>query len=148
MKNIFEKGLWFSRYIVILAVVLSILSSFSLIAIASWDIVEAIFIDNPMFKSEIDNNNQFLFKIISSIDLFLIGIVLLIFGFGVYELFVKDIDFAKGKFVESTFKLNSLDQFKNKIIKVIIILRIFYSFLYLYFVSVLGTTLSIESNFN
>ena len=51
MKNIFEKGLWFSRYIVILTVVLSILSSFSLIAIASWDIVEAIFIDNPMFLS-------------------------------------------------------------------------------------------------
>ena len=68
MKNIFEKGLWFSRYIVILTVVLSILSSFSLIAIASWDIVEAIFIDNPMFKSEIDNNNQFLFKIISLLE--------------------------------------------------------------------------------
>ena len=95
MKNIFEKGLWFSRYIVILTVVLSILSSFSLIAIASWDIVEAIFIDNPMFKSEIDNNNQFLFKIISSIDLFLIGIVLLIFGFGVYELFVKRLTLQK-----------------------------------------------------
>lgn len=62
MKNIFEKGLWFSRYIVILAVVLSILSSFSLISIASWDIVEAIFVDNPIFKSEIDNNNQFYSK--------------------------------------------------------------------------------------
>ena len=124
MKNIFEKGLWLSRYIVILAVVLSILSSFSLIAIASWDIVEAIFIDNPMFKSEIDNNNQFLFKIISSIDLFLIGIVLLIFGFGVYELFISEIDFAKGKFADSTLKINSLDQLKNKIIKVIIIVLI------------------------
>ena len=124
MKNIFEKGLWFSRYIVILTVVLSILSSFSLIAIASWDIVEAIFIDNPMFKSEIDNNNQFLFKIISSIDLFLIGIVLLIFGFGVYELFVKEIDFAKARFMESTLQIKNLDQLKNKIIKVIIIVLI------------------------
>jgi uncharacterized membrane protein YqhA len=77
-----------------------------------------------MFKSEIDNNNQFLFKIISSIDLFLIGIVLLIFGFGVYELFVKEIDFAKARFMESTLQIKNLDQLKNKIIKVIIIVLI------------------------
>ena len=61
---------------------------------------------------------------ISSIDLFLIGIVLLIFGFGVYELFISEIDFAKGKFSESTLKISSLDQLKNKIIKVIIIVLI------------------------
>ena len=65
-----------------------------------------------------------MFKIISSIDLFLIGIVLLIFGFGVYELFISEIDFAKGKFSESTLKISSLDQLKNKIIKVIIIVLI------------------------
>ena len=41
------------------------------------------------------NNNELLFQIISSIDLFLIGIVLLIFGFGVYELFISEIEFAK-----------------------------------------------------
>ena len=49
------------------------------------------------------------FKIISSIDLFLIGIVLLIFGFGVYELFINEIKFAKGRFSESTLKINNLD---------------------------------------
>jgi uncharacterized membrane protein YqhA len=54
----------------------------------------------------------------------MIGIVLLIFGFGVYELFISEIDFAKGKFAESTLKIKSLDQLKNKIIKVIIIVLI------------------------
>ena len=49
----------------------------------------------PLFNSEIKSNNNLLFTIISSIDLFLIGIVLLIFGFGVYELFISEIDFAK-----------------------------------------------------
>ena len=124
MHNNFEKGLWLSRYIVILTVILSILASFSLILIASWDIVEAITIYNPLFSKLIEDNNQFLFKIISSIDLFLIGIVLLIFGFGVYELFISVIDFAKGKFADSTLKIKSLDQLKNKIIKVIIIVLI------------------------
>ena len=124
MHNKFEKGLWLSRYIVIFTVILSILSSLSLILIASWDIIEAITIYNPLFASGVEDNNQFLFKIISSIDLFLIGIVLLIFGFGVYELFVSEIDFAKARFIESTLQIKNLDQLKNKIIKVIIIVLI------------------------
>ena len=49
---------------------------------------------------------------------------MLIFGFGVYELFINEIDFAKGKFSDSTLKIKSLDQLKNKIIKVIIIVLI------------------------
>ena len=92
--------------------------------LAGWDIIQAIIYYNPIFNENIISNNDLLFKIISSIDLFLIGIVLLIFGFGVYELFISEIDFAKGKFDESTLKIKSLDQLKNKIIKVIIIVLI------------------------
>ena len=124
MHNKFEKVLWSIRYVVILAVILSITASISLILIGSWDIIQAVIFYNPLFNSEIVDNNQLLFKIISSIDLFLIGIVLLIFGFGIYELFVSEIDFANAKFSESTLKINSLDQLKNKIIKVIIIVLI------------------------
>ena len=124
MENKFEKVLWSVRYVVILAVVLSIIASISLIVIGSWDIIQAIIFYNPLFDSAIQDNNQLLFKIISSIDLFLIGIVLLIFGFGIYELFVSEIDFANAKFSESTLKIKSLDQLKNKIIKVIIIVLI------------------------
>ena len=37
------------------------------------------------------------------------------------NLFINEIQFAKGKFADSTLKIKSLDQLKNKIIKVIII---------------------------
>ena len=77
MENKFEKVLWSVRYVVILAVILSIVASISLIVIGSWDIIQAIIFYNPLFDSAIQDNNQLLFKIISSIDLFLIGIVLL-----------------------------------------------------------------------
>ena len=123
-NNKFENFLWSTRFIVIIAVVLSIISSISLFLIGGWDIIQATILNNPLFNKEISNSNNLLFKIISSIDLFLIGIVLLIFGFGVYELFISEIDFAKGKFADSTLKINSLDQLKNKIIKVIIIVLI------------------------
>ena len=124
LENIFEKALWSTRFIVLIAVILSVISSFILFLLGGWDIIQAIIFNNPLFNSEIKTNNNLLFTIISSIDLFLIGIVLLIFGFGVYELFISEIDFAKGKFADSTLKIKSLDQLKNKIIKVIIIVLI------------------------
>ena len=124
MSNKLEKILWNFRYITILAVLLSIISAFSLIVLGSLDIIQAVIFYNPLFDDSISNNNELLFKIISAIDLFLIGIVLLIFGFGIYELFVSEIDFANAKFTESTLKIRDLDQLKNKIIKVIIIVLI------------------------
>ena len=124
MSNKLEKILWNFRYITVLAVLLSIISAFSLCVLGSWDIIQAVIFYNPLFDDSISNNNELLFKIISAIDLFLIGIVLLIFGFGIYELFVSEIDFANAKFTESTLKIRDLDQLKNKIIKVIIIVLI------------------------
>ena len=122
MKNIFEKGLWFSRYIVILTVVLSILSSFSLIAIASWDIVEAILLTilclNQWQQQSVSIQNNF-------INWFILNWNCIInIWIWVYELFVKEIDFAKARFMESTLQIKNLDQLKNKIIKVIIIVLI------------------------
>lgn len=124
LENKFEKALWNTRFIVIIAVIMSILSSITLFFIGGWEIIQETIINNPLFNDDIKNSNNLIFKIISSIDLFLIGIVLLIFGFGVYELFISEIDFAKGKFAESTLKINNLDQLKNKLIKVIIIVLI------------------------
>ena len=122
--NKFENALWSTRFIVLISVVLSIISSIILFLSGGWDIIQAIIYKNPLLNNDIETNNELLFNIISSIDLFLIGIVLLIFGFGVYELFISEINFAKDKFADSTLKINSLDQLKNKIIKVIIIVLI------------------------
>ena len=124
IENKFEKGLWSTRFIVLISVILSIVSSIVLFLLAGWDIIQAIIYYNPIFNENIISNNDLLFKIISSIDLFLIGIVLIIFGFGVYDLFISEIYFAKNKFADSTLKINNLDQLKNKILKVIIIVLI------------------------
>ena len=123
LEDKFESFLWNLRYVVILAVILSVLASITLFIIGSWDIVHSIVFQNPLTNDSITHNNDLLFKIISSIDIFLIGIVLLIFGFGVYELFISEIDIAKDKF-SSTLKISTLDQLKNKIIKVVIIVLI------------------------
>ena len=100
----FEKGIWSTRFIVLIAVILSILSATVLFVLGGWDIVQAIVFYNPIFNESVSSNNDLLFKIISSIDLFLIGIVLLIFGFGVYELFISEIDFPKQNFLNLHLK--------------------------------------------
>ena len=120
----FEKILWNLRYVVILSVILSVLASITLFFIGSWDIIYSIVYQNPLLNTDITNNNNLLFKIISSIDLFLIGIVLLIFGFGFMNFLSVRLTLQKGKFADSTLKIKSLDQLKNKIIKVIIIVLI------------------------
>lgn len=123
LEQFVEKSLWNIRFVVIFSVVFSILASITLFLLGSWDILQSIVYENPIFNTT-DGYNDLLFTIISSIDLFLIGIVLLIFGFGIYELFISEIDFAKETFSQSTLKINNLDQLKNKIIKVIIIVLI------------------------
>ena len=65
MNNKLEKILWNFRYITILAVLLSIISAFSLIVLGSWDIIQAVIFYNPLFDDSISNNNELLFKIIS-----------------------------------------------------------------------------------
>ena len=76
-ENKFERVLWNTRFIVLISVILSIISSIILFILGGWDIIQAIIYNNPIFNENINSNNDILFKIISSIDLFLIGIVLL-----------------------------------------------------------------------
>ena len=70
MSNRLEKLLWNIRYVTLLAVILSIISSIYLMILGSWEIIEAIIFFNPLIDSSITENNEVLFKIISSIDLF------------------------------------------------------------------------------
>ena len=72
MNNRLERLLWNVRYVTLLAVILSIISSIFLIVLGSWEIIEAILFYNPLIDSSISGNNELLFKIISSVDLFLI----------------------------------------------------------------------------
>ena len=62
MSNKLEKILWNFRYITILAVLLSIISAFSLIVLGSWDIIQAVIFYNPLFDDSISNNNELYLK--------------------------------------------------------------------------------------
>lgn len=123
----FEKGLWSSRIVILLAVVFSILASFALFLIGSADLYHVVTSTYQYFFSGVHPENfhaDVVAEIIGAIDLYLIAVVLLIFGFGIYELFISDIDVAKGEGGEKVLYVRSLDELKDKIAKVIVMVLV------------------------
>lgn len=120
---IFERILWNSRLFVIFAVILSMTGSILLFLVASADIVMAVGETYRYYTAktahEIDIHNVLLNTIIMAVDLYLIAVVLLIFSFGLYELFIAKIE-IKDEQSSKVLEIHTLDQLKDKLAKVIV----------------------------
>lgn len=130
--QILERLLWESRLILILAVISSLLASTFLVLLGTYEIL--ILIKKAIFF-EINNIEYFqkesITKIIGAIDNYLIATVLLIFGLGLYELFISKIQQIEEDTKSSKIlMIHSLDQLKDKIAKVIIMVLIVTFFKY------------------
>ena len=124
IEQIFEGLLWKSRLIIILAVIFGIIASAALFLTGSYEIWHTVTHIIQPGSSEPDYS-KLLIGIIGAIDLYLIGIVLLIFSFGIYELFISEIDAARGNDDNhNILEISSLDELKNKLLKVIIMVLI------------------------
>lgn len=123
LERIFEGGLWGSRHIVVIAVICSAISAISLFILGSYEIFHAILNDNPI-TNDVKGHKHILANIIGAIDLYLIGVVLLIFSFGIYELFISKIDIARKNTDVTILEVENIDELKQKIIKVIIMVLI------------------------
>ena len=138
-EKIFENGLWQSRFIVILAVVFGLLGAIILFLVASVDIfnVAKFVITTVVNGSHPEHfHEDIVAGIIGAVDLYLIAVVMLIFAFGIYELFISKIDAAEETSAgNNILAIHSLDQLKDKIAKVIIMVLVVN-----YFQRVLHTT--------
>ena len=128
LERIFENSLWSSRFIVLLAVIFGLLGAVSLFVVASSDIYNTA---TMVFHTYVNHLHPEKFHedivggIIGAVDLYLIGVVLLLFSFGLYELFISDIDPAKiGNKENKILSIHSLDQLKDKISKVIVMVLV------------------------
>lgn len=129
IETLFEKGLWSSRFIIILAVIFGLLGAVLLFTIASFDIYNTMryVINTYVTHAHPEHfHEEVVGGIIGAVDLYLIGVVMIIFSFGLYELFISDIDPAKdenGK-ENQLLAVHSLDQLKDKISKVIVMVLV------------------------
>ena len=127
IENFFEGTLWRSRYLVIMAVVSSLLGSMVLFIIGSLDMVDVLKKTWGYYilgDHSYDLHAKVVGELIGAIDLYLIAVVLLIFSFGIYELFVSQIDKAQVSESSQILEIHSLDELKDKIAKVIIMVLI------------------------
>ena len=127
-ERIFESGVWNSRFLTLLSVIFSLFGALILFVVASMDIWHVMTLIYDMFVHHIHPESlheDVVSEIIGAIDLYLIAIVMLIFGFGVYELFISKIDAAEeSDNATEVLKIHSLDQLKDKIAKVIVMVLV------------------------
>ena len=129
LERIFESGLWSTRFIVVLAVIFGLIGAVVLFLVASVDIFTTAkyVITTYLTGAHPEKFHQDVVGgIIGAVDLYLIGVVMLLFSFGLYELFISDIDAAKNETGEENkiLAIHSLDQLKDKISKVIVMVLV------------------------
>jgi uncharacterized membrane protein YqhA len=126
-EKIFEQFLWSSRLLVFLPVIFSLFGALILFLVASLDIwhitVETINVFITHQHPE-HFHEDLVSTIIGAIDLYLIAVVLLLFSFGIYELFISPIEAADNAKSSKILQIKSLDQLKDKLAKVIIMVLV------------------------
>jgi len=128
IEKLFEGAIWRSRFIVILAVIFGLLGAIVLFVVASMDIWGvAVYTYNTITTGAHPEHfhEDIVANIIGAVDLYLIAVVMFIFSFGLYELFISDIDEAMdGDQANKILAITSLDQLKDKISKVIVMVLV------------------------
>lgn len=128
-EKYFEKLLWSSRHMVLVAVIASLLLSLLLFVITATDVVGLLSHASEYFFAPIEDRKVLKIEMVAhtvgAIDGFLLATILLIFALGLYELFISDIDEAKisGQSAK-VLVINSLDDLKSKLAKVILMILV------------------------
>lgn len=123
----FECLLYHSRYLTIFAVIGSLISAFVLFIRGSAVVVRGLveFI-NSTEKNLQGDYEKLIEAFVSSVDIYLFAMVLIIFGMGIYELFINKIDPVEKKVDSrpSWLQISSIDELKSSLGKVILMVLI------------------------
>lgn len=140
-KN-FEFILYSSRFLTIFAVIISIFSSIVLFAKGTMEAIGTLSLFwhkqnfrnlfNVIDRNELEDYEEILVGFISSVDIYLFAMVLLIFGMGIYELFIGKMDPVERKADArpSWLQVSSIDDLKSSLGKVILMVLIVNFFKY------------------
>ena len=131
IENLLEGSLWNSRFVIFLAVLGSLFASFAIFYMATVDVVLLVqhtfhYADAGMAdEARKALHDSTVSHIVEVVDGYLLAVVLLIFSLGLYELFISDIDQAHGSKASSKILvINSLDDLKSRLAKVILMIMI------------------------
>jgi uncharacterized membrane protein YqhA len=128
VERVVEQALWSSRLMVVFAVVASLCGALIMSAVGLLNVWNAFSAGLGYAQHTLafaDFQRKAIVYIIASIDAFLIATVLLIFGFGLYELFISRIDPAERDDRASRILIvRSLPHLKVKLASVIVMVLV------------------------
>jgi uncharacterized membrane protein YqhA len=131
LESRFEGALWRLRLIAILPVLMTAISSFATFILGTKETIYAL---NLMVHGG-GSEKQYVAKVlggfVGGVDLYLVGIALLIFSYGTYELLISAIDPAReGEHARFTGVLDvaNLDDLKEKLVKVLVVALLVFAF--------------------
>jgi uncharacterized membrane protein YqhA len=130
LELVLEKALWNSRIFTLFAVIPSLVASFTLFIIGSkkiFKLFEYTFLSENHIKE--DFYKFALETVITSVDIYLIATIMIIFSLGLYELFVSRIDAAENSPL-NLLNIKNLEDLKEKLAKVILMVLIVSFFKY------------------
>lgn len=131
LEKLFEGALWNSRFVIFAAVIGSLIAGFVIFYMATVDVFLLLqhalhYADSSMTdEARKALHDGTVSHIVEVVDGYLLATVMLIFSLGLYELFISDIDQAHGSKASSKILvINSLDDLKSRLAKVILMIMI------------------------
>jgi len=126
-KYLFNKLLEVSKFFVLLPVLFGIISAIILFLVSTVDMLYMISqvlgaLRDLSYPASL--HVDIVTEIIGAVDMYLLAIVLLIFSFGLYELFISDVDDDPRIKLPAILSINSLDELKDKLAKVIVMVLV------------------------
>lgn len=132
MEKLFESFLWNSRLVMLIGVVCCVITALILALLGCAELFSLI---KGTFLYLYETNQgvskaKLILSVIEILDTFLLSSILFIFSFGLYELFISPIDESK-QHQSKVFQINSIDELKSKLGKVVIMILVIKVFSYL-----------------
>jgi len=128
IERIFEWLLWNSRFAVVFAVVASLLVAFGIFYMTSvdaWILLQHITHYSVLAPDQrSDLRAEIVAHAVGIVDGYLLATILLIFALGLYELFISKIDIAASSKGSRVLFINSLDELKDRLAKVILMILV------------------------
>jgi uncharacterized membrane protein YqhA len=126
----FERVLWGSRLIVLLAVVASMVVAVGMFYVSTLDVLGLLkhiahYHDVVGTPEGAALRSTVVAHVVEVVDGYLLGAIMLIFSLGLYELFVSRIDVAEGsEFASRLLLIRSLDDLKDRLAKVVLLILV------------------------
>ena len=124
IESSFETALWKFRLIALLPVVMTAITSLTTFVLGTKETIHSLKLVLHDFGTEVFPVAEVLGEFVGGVDLYLVGIALLIFSYGTYELLISDVSPGRkgnGTSFKGVLEVKSLDDLKEKLVKVLVV---------------------------